>query len=452
MWCRKGRWGAAPLAFALAWSSPSKAEVTLAEAKGWVITTDGRVNGFASHVWGETRPEGLENLNWVGFNESNGLGQTDSDNKIRTTRIRSGYVPSTLAFNASKKVSENFQLKTRVEIGLQITNTDPVWIGDPTWMEPRAVWADVSGAWGSVRAGRDFGLFSRGNLFMNYDIGHAYGVGFPCAYEKIFGGACGHVGFGTLWPDFRAQITYSTPMFADIFQISAGVFDPRTVPTFNWFQTPLPRFEGEAVAAHEFKPKWGFKAWVNGFWQQVGTTANTSEDPDPAVEKLEDFTRDAYGAGAGAQGNLGPVKLGVSGYMGRGMDGFVTFTFNPILMTLSDTVDYWEREFRPTRGYLAQASFTLGNTWIMGGFGQALFDRLDNDNPIDTPGAAPLLRSQTGISTGLFHRIDNLVLGIDYFRAQYGFDARLVEEDGVSAYVDSEQTVHALNGGMTVEW
>ena len=77
-----------------------------------------------------------------------------------------------------------------------------------------------------MRAGRDFGLFSRGNLFMNYELGHAYGVGFPCAYEKMFGGACGHVGFGTLWPDFHAQLTYSTPWFGDIFQLSAGVFDP----------------------------------------------------------------------------------------------------------------------------------------------------------------------------------------------------------------------------------
>jgi hypothetical protein len=45
-----------------------------------------------------------------------------------------------------------------------------------------------------------------------------------------------------------------------------------------------------------------------------------------------------------------------------------------------------------------------------------------------------------------------LVLGIDFFRAQYGFDARLVEEEGVTAYVDTEQTVYALNSGMTVEW
>lgn len=452
MWCKsrcksKGL-GAAPFIFvaALTWSSASKAELTLAEADGWIISTDGRVNGFVSHVWGDNRPDGLDNLNWVGFNESNAQGQADSNNKLRTTRIRSGYVPSTLAFNLSKKVSENLQLKTRVEIGLQITPVDPAFIADPTWMEPRAVYADVAGPWGSVRAGRDFSLFSRGNLFMNYDIGHNYGVGFPCSYERIFGGACGHVGFGTLWPDFRAQITYSTPMFGDVFQISAGVFDPRTVPTFNWNQTPLPRFESEAVAAHEWKPKWGFKAWANGFWQQVGTTANTADVG--AEETLEDFRQDAYGGGGGVQGNLGPFKVGVSGYMGRGMDGFVTFTFNPIYMTLADGVPYWEREFRPTRGYLAQASFTIGNTWVMGGFGQALFDRLDNDNPIDTPGAPPLLRSQTGISTGIFHRINNVVLGIDFFRARYGFDARLVDD----AYVDSQQTVYALNSGMTVEW
>ena len=62
-------------------------------------------------------------------------------------------------------------------------------VANPTWMDPRAVYLDVAGNWGSVRAGRDFGLFSRGNLFMNYELGHAYGLGFPCAYATIFAGS-----------------------------------------------------------------------------------------------------------------------------------------------------------------------------------------------------------------------------------------------------------------------
>src|SRR5690349_14791272 len=192
-------------ALALGWTSAARAEVKLVEAGGWTVSTDGRVNAFVSHVYGDQRPPGLGNLLWVGFNENSQISQANSKNKLQRTKIRSGYVPSTLAFNFKKQMLPQLKVASRVELGIQITNMEPVEIGDPTWMEPRSVYLDLSGGWGSVRAGRDLSLFPRSNLFMNYELGHAYGLGFPCAYQKMFGGSCGHVGFGTLWPDFRAQ-------------------------------------------------------------------------------------------------------------------------------------------------------------------------------------------------------------------------------------------------------
>ncbi|MDF3065851.1 MAG: hypothetical protein K0R38_1452 [Polyangiaceae bacterium] len=454
-------------AFALAaiatlWSSAPRAEVKLAEAGGWIVTTDGRVNAFVSHVWGDNRPEGLNSLNWVGFNESTSSSQADAAGQLRKTKIRSGYVPSTLAFNFRKEVSENLKLASRVEVGMQITNIDPSAVADPTWMDPRSVYLDVSGKWGGVRGGRDLSLFPRQNLLMNYEIGHAYGLGFPCAYDKMFGGSCGHVGFGTLWPDFRAQLTYTTPTIAKIFSVSVGVFDPRSIPTYEWFQTPLPRFEAEAVANYSWREGWGFKLWANGFQQSIGTTESVDPDNDPMTNNSarRNFRQSAYGIGGGLQANLGPVKAGLSGYNGQGMDGFTTFTFNPIYISLGSEVNgrevkNYERKFRPTRGFLAQASVKFGNTWVMGGFGQARFDRMALDAPVSTVDAAPLLRTQTGISTGVFHRIDQIVLALDYFNAHYAFDPRNIADASSatgSRYVDVQQTVHIVNGGVTLEW
>ena len=455
MWL--SRMKAVALAFAavaLAAPGVATAEVKLVENGGWTLSTDGRVNAFVSHVYGENRPDGLANLNWVGFNESKSPGQINAKDKLQKTRIRSGYVPSTLAFNLKKQIMENLKVSSRVEIGFQITNTDPAFIADPTWMDPRAVWLDLAGNWGSVRAGRDFGLFARGNLFMNYELGHAYGLGFPCAYERMFGGACGHVGFGTLWPDFRAQITYTTPSIADILNVSLGIFDPRTVPTYNWDQTPLPRFEGEAVANYSWKEGWGVKAWANGFHQRIGTSADIDVDNNPATMNSvrKDFHQDAYGVGGGLLGSFGPVKAGASGYMGQGMDAFVTFTFNPIYVGQGSTVPNHERKFRPTQGFLAEASVTFGNTWVMGGFGQARFDRIASDIPLDTVDAFPLVRSHTGISGGVFHRISHVVLGLDYFNAHYAFDPRRVGGVAGPTYVEVSQTVHIFNAGVTLEW
>ena len=441
---------------AIAWAGTSSAEVEIAKAGGWTLSTDGRVNAFVSHIWGDDRPLGLESLPWVGFNETGDSGQAEADGTLRRTRIRSGYVPSTLALNLKRQLANGLNIAARVELGFQIANVDPVAVANPTWMDPRAVYLDLSGDWGSVRAGRDLGLFSRGNLFMNYELGHAYGVGFPCAYEKIFGGACGHVGFGTLWPDFHAQITYTTPNIGDVFQLSVGAFDPRTVPTYNWTRTPLPRFEGEAVARHDFSDGWGFKAWGNGAHQRVGTGINRRDPMTQVVILREDYMQDAYGVGGGLQGYLGPVKLGASGYMGRGMDAFEFLGFNPIFVSRDPDVPTEERKFRPSRGFLVEASVTIGPVWVMGGFGKALLDRMPSDTPIETVNEPPLLRSQTGISAGVFYRIENIVFGVDYFNAHYGFDARfydpVITDMVPGSYVDSKQTLNIVNGGVTLEW
>jgi hypothetical protein len=436
------RSGACALAVAaLAWGGEANAEVKIAEADGWVLSTDGRVNAFVSYVWGDNRPKGLESLAWVGFNESGDTGQSNADGKLSKTRVRSGYVPSTLAINLKKQLTDGLKLTGRVEVGFQIANVDPTWIGDPTWMEPRAVYLDVGGFWG------------RGNLLMNYELGHAYGVGFPCAYEKVFGGACGHVGFGTLWPDFRAQVTYSTPDFGDAFQISVGVFDPRTVPTYSWTQTALPRFEGEAVFHYNWHKDWGVKAFANGAWQQLGIGVDQTDPVTFEKTGRIDYKQDAYGAGGGLVGYLGPVKAGASGFLGKGMDGFEFLTFNPILVGQADGLKSEERRFRPVKGILAELSVTFGGTSIMGGFGQTFLSRIATDKPIDEVNAFPLIRTQRGISAGVFQRIDNIVIGLDYFNANYGFDPNVVQ-DGTEAprAVQVSQNVNVLNGGVTLEW
>jgi hypothetical protein len=435
-------------ALALGFSSVARAEVKLAEAGGWTVSTDGRVNAFVSHVYGDQRPPGLESLRWVGFNEEPAVSQANSSDKLQRTKIRSGYVPSTLGFNFKKQMLPQLKVASRIEIGFQITNIQPSEIADPTWMDPRSVYLDLSGGWGSLRAGRDLSLFPRSNLFMNYELGHAYGLGFPCAYQAMYGGSCGHVGFGTLWPDFRAQLTYTTPAIGDVFTWSVGLFDPRAIVTYQWFQTPVPRVETEAVANFSWQQGWGIKAWANGMWQQIGTT----EDADgmgTTTNDRTDYKQHAYGVGGGIQAALGAVKAGFAGYMGQGMDAFVTFTFNPIFISQGATTPSHERKFRPTKGYLAHASVTFGDTWVMGGFGQALLDRVDSDRPLNDPTAFPLLRSQTGISGGLFHRIEQVVLGLDYFNARYGFDP---SADMAGVFHDRKQVIHIFNAGVTLEW
>jgi hypothetical protein len=87
----------------------------------------------------------------------------------------------------------------------------------------------------------------------------------------------------------------------------------------------------------------------------------------------------------------------------------------------------------------------------MGGFGEAFLDRIPEDGPINAPGR-PLIRSQTGISAGVFHRIDSVVIGLDYFNAHYGFDPRNDGTADAPNFVAIKQTVNIVNGGVTLEW
>lgn len=301
-------------------------------------------------------------------------------------------------------------------------------------------------------------MVAHGNLFMNYELGHAYGLGFPCSYSTIFGGACGHVGFGTIYPDHRAQITYSTPKLGDVVQLSVGMFDPRTVPTKGFLQTPYPRIEGELTADYHPQKGWGFKAWANGMWQQVRTTGNVTDPVSMAMSK-QTFSLHAFGAGGGLQGDFGPIQVGATGHLGEGMDGYQLLTFNPIEVSLAPTQPYLAK-FRPVKAYLVHiAGHFTADGWVSLGYGQTRLDRVEGDAPITTLDQPPLLRRQTGISGGVYYRLGgNVVVGLDYFRAEFGFDDRYTNPPPdappgtIAAIVSSQQTVNALNGGVTLEW
>ena len=165
------------------------------------------------------------------------------------------------------------------------------------------------------------------------------------------------------------------------------------------------------------------------------------------------------GSYANNQGDFGPIQLGATGHLGEGMDGFQVFPFNPIYVSLAPENPY-EAKFRPTKAYLIHlAAHYTPEGWVSLGFGQSLFDRVEGDPPIETLDQAPLLRRQTGISAGAYYRLGgSVVIGVDYFRASYGFDDRYItpppgSPDGATAaIVSSHQTVHALNAGTTLEW
>ena len=85
---------------------------------------------------------------------------------------------------------------------------------DAPTVEARGAYFKFEGGWGGITVGRSLGLFARGGILLDYDVEHGHGPGFPCGVKEVHGGACGHAGFGLLFPGFHSGFVYNTPTLA----------------------------------------------------------------------------------------------------------------------------------------------------------------------------------------------------------------------------------------------
>jgi hypothetical protein len=398
---------------------PSPEPLPLAKVKGWEVSLDGRMSTFVSISRGKPQPSGYPL--WQGFED-----KPDKDGNIANARLRSGFVSNILGWTVRKEVNKDYALTGRFAIWGNVSQRRDKTLAPD--VDLREVYLKVEGPWGGVLAGRNLGLFGRGGIGLDYDIAHGFGLGSPCLIlnrEPSQGpiAACGHVGYGILFPAFNAQITYNTPEFAG-FQLSAGIFDPATVQERGYLRTPLPRVEGEL----SFKVPKYFHAEVSGSWQRIGH-----------AEQL-DLNVDSYGLAGAAGVNLGPVQLGAAGFMGQGLGIWVAMENYPVF---SDD----KFILRKQKGFLGLAALNLGHTKIAAGVGQTMVSKTANDPAVFT--ALNFPSKQLGISAGIYQGLlENLVLGLDYFNATTTWNEGVNNQTGVNFI--PKQTVHFLNLGATL--
>jgi predicted porin len=374
------------------------------EHDGWEVSTDGRVNAFLSSVFGDGLPE-AGSLNLIG----GGLtGITDSDANLQTTRIRTGFVPSTLAVNVRHGVTEGLKASGRIGIYLAIQN-DRNKNGQPA-LDLREAFFTLEGAFGSILLGRAFSVFSQHNTLMDAALQSGFGLGHPCSADGN-GAACGHIGIGYLYNNFNAGIGYRSPELAG-FKLSAMLYDPATVGPYNL--TPLPRVEGDLT----FTPELGgfdLQVFATGLWQHLGRSIDSKE-----VE--------VYGVSYGTTLGAYDVKLGLAGYYGDGLG---------IAVPLSDDAIGIDGEPRLHQGYYAQLKYTLGNTDLAAGYGISRAKQTEGDKNSDTA----LIKTQQGGIAGVYQHIGEVVFALEYvyLRNQW-------------YKTKSDQVAHVVNAGATFVW
>jgi hypothetical protein len=290
------------LGLALGAASVAEAQLTMQMSNGWSFTFAGNVNAFALYddvsEGGTATPGGI-------------VPAGDPLGGKGAFGIRTGLLPAFAVFDAKGKEGEtdlsvHFGFAPQIQCGYGAGSTSVAGQGHDCFgaqIDMRQVFLTVGGSWGQILAGRELGLFGRQAILNDQTL---FGVG---ATGGAAGGGTtlGRIGFGYIYPQFKAQMTYSTVAGRPT-QLSIGLFQPATNPPYETVQ--LPRIEAEGV----------WSSGNNKVW--VGALAQSNKTPDVGGGSETGF---AWGGNAGVRVGSPMVSLTASGYYGKGIGTTLMF-------------------------------------------------------------------------------------------------------------------------------
>ena len=288
-----------------------------------------------------------------------GGGLVGSGEGSKASAIRTGLLPAFATFEAKGKEG-GVDLGVHFGFAPQINNANGVHdnFGNGTQagaqIDMRQVYLTAGGTWGQVLAGREIGLYQRNNILNDmtlFGVGAAGGTGFGAGG----GTTLGRIGFGYVYPNFVAQMTYSSPT-SNPAQISIGLFDPSAIGGASGYtQTKIPRVESEFTWTGHFgattaeAPKGADKLmlFASGEWQHASTPSTSS------------VSKDSYGGAGGVRADFSGLSLVGSGFYGKGI--------GTVLMFDSGNEVDSNGDLRTSYGFIGQAEFQpTGTQWKFG--------------------------------------------------------------------------------------
>jgi predicted porin len=400
----------------MALARSAQASITLYEKDAWTLSIGGRAQGFYSFAAGDAVPKG-EPAFLTGEGPIGAVG--DGSGNFATSRMRGGWAASMFGLTVTNQVSDRLKVTGRLSFWFTVegdqTKGAP---NDDGSLDIRQGFVKIEGPWGGVLLGRNLGLHSRGSLLQDSFLSaDEYSVGSPCNVTGL-GITCGQVGYGVLMPGFNAGIVYNTPDLHG-FVLSLGAYDPRRVGPEgmgpqSYGQTPLPRFEFEALQHLEVRPL-TLDLFLNGMWQRLVSTG--------ADDKLE-----AYGVGYGLRLGVGPLQLGFVGGWDHGGGMYVP---------LGDVSIDSQGHLRDVETYWGQIMYSLGKVDLTGGVGVARMHATVTD---EADPMLSLIKWHQGINGAVLYHLGSVVLVAQYFRMAHQWS------------LGQRQVVHVFNTGATFNW
>ncbi|HEV2750475.1 MAG TPA: hypothetical protein VGV12_08130 [Gemmatimonadales bacterium] len=354
------------LGLALGVASTARAQgLTMQMSNGWSFSFSGNVNAF-----------------WVFTKETNS-GPTNSS-------IRTGLLPAFATFEAKGKEA-GLTLGVHFGFAPQIQNAgihDNFGNGTQAGaqIDMRQVYLTIGFKDGSqVLAGRELDLYGRQNILNDMTLFGVGAVGIGAGNTQGGGTTLGRIGYGYIYPNFNAQVTYSTkPGEA---QLSIGIFQPSVLGTSAYQFTKIPRVEAEFTYNGK-SGKNNYMFWVGGLWQ---TTANADTGGN---------TVSSFGGTAGIKAGLSDLSIVVNGYIGKGLGTLLMFSD-----IAGGGVAAGGTELRTSDGGYAQLMYKVDPKWTLGASWG--FSRLkNNSNTVATGGDGnSAVRTQFTLTTvGVYHQ------------------------------------------------
>ena len=193
------------LGLALGTATIAEAQLTMQMSNGWSFTFAGNVNAFALY---DDVSDGTTATPGGVVPTGDPLGGKGAFG------IRTGLLPAFAVFDAKGKEGEtdlsvHFGFAPQIQCGYGTGSNSVNGQGHDCFgaqIDMRQVFLTVGGSWGQILAGRELGLFGRQAILSDQTLFGVGATGGPTGN----GTTLGRIGFGYIYPQFKAQMTYST--------------------------------------------------------------------------------------------------------------------------------------------------------------------------------------------------------------------------------------------------
>ena len=350
----------------LASASVANAGITW-DAGEWTVDMNGNVNAFAIMADNEDNNSAQGAL-------TNANGGNDPD----AASINTGLLPNWLGFTATTRQNN---LDTSVTISFQPGASVTGGLGGGGTEEARQAFLTFGDkSWGSVKVGKDLGIFGSTAILNDMTL---LGVGSQGVVGSAGGTTTtlGRIGTGYLYADWNGQIAYTTPNMNG-FSATVGVMQPWNATTSGALSGASTgtsdEFGYQGQASYSWTGDLGGKVWA-GFFSQEVTNIGTGNGTDRA---------NAFEGGASVSfGNANIVAYGYSGD-GVGTTGMLRNAFD----TLGNARDSDGGYVQGT--YVIPTGTKLGVSW-----GQSNLDK----NATGELAGATLVEENEMLTVGAYH-------------------------------------------------